>query len=122
MIGRFFNWLGDLIARFFTWAVGVFIDWLSSLIKGGQGLLDWGTQMINDFGGDILSYALTLLPPDSPAQRSLLSGAAVFRQCWVIGDAYVPLTEGMFLVTAYFTFYISIKVTFFIIRIVLDLF
>lgn len=122
MISRFFGWLGHLIAVWAKHLADLISSWLGSFFSSCQGLLNWGADFVNNTAGDIVTECFSVLPPDSPSTRAIVSGVSIFRSCWVVGDAFVPLSEGLFLVTAYFTFYITLKSIMFIVRVILDLF
>lgn len=121
MISKFFSWLGQLIARFFIW-LGNFL-WVAfkAVLDALSTVLDYIYDQIIHFGALAFEAVMHLLP-DNVMQGQNFQGALAFlRGSWNTFDDFVPLSEGLTFVTIFFTFYISVKIISFAVRVILAL-
>lgn len=121
MIKTAISWLGRLIGSFFLWLGGWLWKAFQAIIDALQTFINWLFDIIIQYASELLTFVLEKVPSDFQDNANFIQTVTYIRSAWNTFDDFVPLSEGLVFVTIFFSFYFTVKLTQFVIRVVLAL-
>lgn len=121
MIQKAFGWLGRLIGSFFLWLGSWLWKAFQAVIDALSRFMNWLFDLIIQYASELLTFILQKVPSDFQDNANFVQTVAYIRSAWNTFDDFVPLSEGLVLVTVFFAFYFTVKLTQIIVRVVLAL-